>query len=46
MTNSIFVNIPVCDLAAAMAYYKALGFDRNPQFTDRGLHRREVIYVL
>lgn len=34
MASSIFVNIPVQDLAASMAYYKALGFDHNPQFTD------------
>ncbi len=34
MPSSIFVNIPVRDLKAAMAYYKALGFDHNPQFTD------------
>ncbi|WIY52859.1 lactoylglutathione lyase [Devosia sp. YIM 151766] len=30
----IFVNIPVRDLAASMAYYQALGFDHNPDFTD------------
>lgn len=29
-----FLNIPVRDLAASMAYYKALGFHHNPQFTD------------
>ena len=34
MASSIFVNIPVRDLKAAMAYYKAQGFDHNPQFTD------------
>ncbi len=34
MAKMIFVNLPVADLAAAMAYYKALGFDHNPQFTD------------
>src|SRR5690554_2260334 len=34
MASSIFVNIPVRDLTASMAYYKALGFDHNPQFTD------------
>lgn len=34
MANMIFVNLPVNDLAAAMAYYKAIGFDHNPQFTD------------
>ena len=30
----IFVNLPVADLAAPMAFYEALGFDNNPQFTD------------
>lgn len=34
MASMIFVNVPVRDLGAAMAYYKALGFDHNPQFTD------------
>jgi predicted lactoylglutathione lyase len=34
MSTMIFVNLPVRDLAATMAYYKALGFDHNPQFTD------------
>jgi predicted lactoylglutathione lyase len=30
----IFVNLPVADLKAAMAFYTALGFSNNPQFTD------------
>jgi predicted lactoylglutathione lyase len=30
----IFVNRPVADLKAAMAFYTALGFSNNPQFTD------------
>jgi len=30
----IFVNLPVADLAASMAFYEALGFHNNPQFTD------------
>jgi uncharacterized protein len=34
MASMIFVNVPVRDLAASMAYYKALGFDHNPQFSD------------
>lgn len=34
MSTMIFVNLPIRDLAASMAYYKALGFDHNPQFTD------------
>lgn len=34
MASMIFVNIPVRDPAASMAYYQALGFTHNPQFTD------------
>ncbi|TWI10326.1 VOC family protein [Aerolutibacter ruishenii] len=34
MTRMIFVNLPVTDLAASMAFYEALGFTNNPQFTD------------
>lgn len=30
----IFVNLPVKDLAKSMAFYEALGFKNNPQFTD------------
>lgn len=34
MTRMIFVNLPVADLKASMAFYIALGFENNPQFTD------------
>jgi predicted lactoylglutathione lyase len=34
MTKMIFVNLPVKDLKASMAFYKALGFTNNPHFTD------------
>ena len=34
MTRMIFVNMPVTDLQASMAFYSALGFEKNPQFTD------------
>jgi uncharacterized protein len=30
----IFVSLPVTDLAASAAFYKALGFEQNPQFSD------------
>jgi predicted lactoylglutathione lyase len=30
----IFVSLPVTDLAASIAFYKALGFEQNPQFSD------------
>ena len=34
MSRMIFVNLPVTDLDASMAFYKALGFENNPHFTD------------
>lgn len=34
MSQMIFVNLPVADLNASMAFYKALGFENNPNFTD------------
>ena len=34
MTRMIFVNLPVTDLDRAKAFYEALGFTNNPQFSD------------
>lgn len=34
MTRMIFVNLPVDDLKKSVAFYQALGFENNPQFTD------------
>jgi predicted lactoylglutathione lyase len=34
MSTKIFVNLPVKDLPKSMAFYEALGFKNNPQFTD------------
>ncbi|MEO8297467.1 MAG: VOC family protein [Burkholderiales bacterium] len=34
MTKMIFVSLPVADLHASIAFYKALGFEQNPQFSD------------
>lgn len=34
MSKMIFVNLPVADLQASMAFYEALGFENNKQFTD------------
>ncbi|AYD02909.1 VOC family protein [Neorhizobium sp. NCHU2750] len=31
----IFVNLPVADLEASTAFYAALGFTRNPDFSDQ-----------
>jgi predicted lactoylglutathione lyase len=32
----IFINLPVSDLAKSQAFYEALGFTNNPQFSDEG----------
>ncbi len=34
MKTMIFVNLPVANLPDAMAFYRALGYSHNPQFTD------------
>jgi predicted lactoylglutathione lyase len=34
MPRLIFVNLPVADLARSTAFYEALGFTLNPQFSD------------
>jgi predicted lactoylglutathione lyase len=34
MPRKIFVNVAVKDLKKSMAFYDALGFKNNPQFTD------------
>ena len=34
MSKMIFINLPVTDLKASMAFYEALGFRKNPQFSD------------
>jgi len=34
MTKMIFISLPVTDLKASMAFYEALGFKNNPQFSD------------
>ena len=34
MSQMIFVNLPVTDLARSKAFYEAIGAANNPQFTD------------
>jgi predicted lactoylglutathione lyase len=34
MTKTIFISLPVADLAASTAFYRALGFAPNPKFGD------------
>ncbi|NOT22839.1 MAG: glyoxalase [Nitrospiraceae bacterium] len=35
MISKIFVNLPVKDLDKSMAFFKAIGFSFNQQFTDK-----------
>lgn len=49
MPRMIFVNLPVSNLPASMAFYEALGFTNNPQFTDETaacMVWSEAIYVM
>ena len=34
MGTQLFINLPVTDLPRSVAFFEALGFARNPQFTD------------
>jgi predicted lactoylglutathione lyase len=34
MDRKIFVNLPIKDMARSQAFFRALGFDFNPQFTN------------
>ena len=34
MNKQIFLNVPVADLPKSLAFFKALGYGHNPQFTD------------
>ena len=34
MKKMIFVSLPVADLKGSIAFYQALGFEQNPQFSD------------
>ena len=36
MTKTIFISLPVADLQASTAFYNALGFEKNQQFSDEG----------
>lgn len=34
MSKQIYINLPVTDLAKSTAFYEALGFIKNPMFSD------------
>jgi predicted lactoylglutathione lyase len=49
MTKMIFVSLPVADLDASIAFYRALGLERNPQFSDESgacMVWSKAIYVM
>ncbi len=49
MDKMIFVNLPVTDLPRSMAFYEAIGFTNNPQFTNEAaacMVWSETIYVM
>ena len=49
MPRMIFVNLPVADLNASVDFYKSLGFEQNPQFSDETaacMVWSEAIYVM
>jgi uncharacterized protein len=49
VTKMIFVNLPVTDLPRSVAFYEALGFSKNPHFSDEtaaGMVWSETINVM
>ena len=34
MAKKIFISLPITDLKASVDFYRALGFEQNPQFSD------------
>lgn len=49
MAKTIFVNLPVADLAHAKRFYEAIGFINEPRFTDEtaaAMRWSEAIFVM
>ena len=49
MTKMIFISLPITGLKVSIAFYKALGFEQNPQFSDDSaacMVWSEAIYVM
>jgi uncharacterized protein len=49
MDRKIFINLPVTDLDRAIGFYEAMGFSKNPQFSDETaacMVWSEAIYVM
>lgn len=49
MPKQLFVNLPVRDVAKATAFYEALGFQKDPHFSNEkasGMMWSDTIYVM
>ena len=49
MVKAVFINLPITQLKASMAFYDALGFKNNPKFTNDAaacMVYSEHIYVM
>lgn len=49
MAKAVFINLPINNLKASMAFYSAMGFKNNPQFTNDDaacLVYSDTIYVM
>jgi uncharacterized protein len=49
MSKQVFINLPVADLPKSIAFFRALGFSYNPQFSDDSgacIIVSETIYVM
>jgi len=49
VSKQVFINLPVADLAKSIAFFEALGFQRNPQMSDdagAGIVVSDTIHVM
>jgi uncharacterized protein len=49
MSTKLYINLPVTDLPKATAFYEAIGFVKNPQFsgeTASGMAYDDSVYVM
>jgi uncharacterized protein len=49
MAKQIFINLPISEMKASMAFYTALGFKNNPQFSNEDgacMVWSDTIYVM
>lgn len=49
MPKMIFLNLPVANVAASTAFYEAIGFERNAQFSNEqasSMVWSDAIYVM